>query len=148
LALPKVLVVDDDSALRAMVSDALREDGFAVETAANGALALGMVGNVRPALIILDLNMPIMDGVTFAQTYQSLTGPPAPIILLSAAATDEVARRIGAVAHLAKPVDLDALIELAWRLVRNRRGPESGRAKRARGADRRPARSKRTPATD
>ena len=140
----KVLVVDDDSALRATVSDALRDDGFDVETAANGALALGMIATVRPALIILDLNMPIMDGTTFALNYQRLGGSPAPIILLSGAATDEVASRIGAVAFLAKPVDLETLLDLARRLVHDREQRRQRRStgRATRGAARRPHESR------
>lgn len=127
---PTVLIIDDDSALRATVGEALRDDGFDVETAANGALALSKVASVRPALIILDLNMPVMDGQSFALAYRRQAQSPVPIILLSGIASDRVANQIGAVAYLAKPVDLETLLDLVRRLVRSgdeRRFPSRNR---------------------
>jgi len=59
----KVLVVDDDPAMRRMVEHVLQLDGLHVCTAANGAECLVAVGAESPDLVILDVNMPVMDGL-------------------------------------------------------------------------------------
>src|SRR5918997_2977164 len=65
-----VLVVDDDEGVRAVMATALEDDGWRVETAENGRTALDMLVCGRPDVIILDLRVPIMDGLTFAELYR------------------------------------------------------------------------------
>jgi CheY-like chemotaxis protein len=64
----------------------------------------------EPALILLDLRMPIMDGWSFVQRYRRVATAPAAIVLMSAAADlPTIATQLGADAHLRKPFDLDGL---------------------------------------
>jgi DNA-binding response OmpR family regulator len=109
----RVLVVEDDQILRAVVADALLEDGYRVETAADGQVALEMAGRLRPDLVILDLMMPYLDGEAFSAAMRQIDGLEAtPIILISAARhADEVGARIGAHLTLRKPFDLYELTE-------------------------------------
>src|SRR5262245_5143042 len=79
-----VLVVDDDEGVRAVMASALEDDGWEVATATNGRSALEALQRWRPGLIILDLRMPVMDGLTFANHYRELPDPKAPLILISA----------------------------------------------------------------
>ena len=65
-----VLVVDDDLEIVEMMVTILRRSGFAVETAGNGREALDRVRTLRPALILLDIHMPIMDGAEFRQAQR------------------------------------------------------------------------------
>src|SRR3712207_5633718 len=65
-----VLVVDDDEGVRAVMATALEDDGWTVETAENGRTALETLHWARPEAIILDLRMPVMDGLTFAERYR------------------------------------------------------------------------------
>ena len=106
-----VLVVDDDEGVRAVMATALEDDGWTVATAENGRRALDTLRETRPEAIILDLRMPVMDGVTFAQQYREFPEPRAPLILISATVTHAAIQETGAVTGLRKPVDLDVLLD-------------------------------------
>src|SRR5215475_14461135 len=60
--MPRVLIVDDDAAIRKMLVDALSLEGFHTETARDGREALGLLEDGRKRIVLLDLMMPIMDG--------------------------------------------------------------------------------------
>jgi signal transduction histidine kinase/CheY-like chemotaxis protein len=106
----RVLVVEDDPDVRLLVTDALRDAGLDVRAAVNGREALELAAADPPDLILLDKLMPVMDGSAFSRAYRAATAVPAPIIAFCAARdTDEWARSIGAVDHVAKPFDLDEL---------------------------------------
>src|SRR5687767_14101022 len=113
-ALRPVLVVDDEEPIRGFLVAALALEGYAVVEAPDGAAALTQAHQAAPCLILLDMHMPGMDGWEFARRYRARSGPHAPIVCLTAAATaaDAAARgaQIGAVASLSKPFDLDALL--------------------------------------
>jgi DNA-binding response OmpR family regulator len=106
---PRILIIDDDLALCETVRELLREQ-YAVATAPHGAAALDLVTVHEPALILLDLRMPIMDGWSFVQQYRRVTVVPAAIVLMSAAADlPNIARQLGADGYLRKPFDLSTL---------------------------------------
>ncbi len=107
-----VLVVDDDEGVRAVMATALEDDGWDVETAENGRTALEALLESRPEAIILDLRMPVMDGLTFAEHYRAFPEPRAPLILISATVTESAVRATGAVAGLRKPIDLNLLLDI------------------------------------
>lgn len=111
-----ILVVDDDPGILAAVSDALSGEGFAVETALNGAAALEKVDRVKPGLILLDMRMPVMDGWAFARTLRA-RGLAIPILVMTAAANAAGwAREIQADGFLAKPFDVSDLLDAVVRL--------------------------------
>jgi CheY-like chemotaxis protein len=84
--------------------------------AANGALALDLLRQTTPQVILLDTRMPVMDGRAFARAYHEQAMPHAPIIVLTAAAdADAIADEIKADAVLQKPFDLDDLLRLVGR---------------------------------
>jgi two-component system chemotaxis response regulator CheY len=60
--MPRVLVVDDDDALREIVAEAIADAGYVVEQAENGRIALDKMRASSPCLVLLDLMMPVMDG--------------------------------------------------------------------------------------
>jgi DNA-binding response OmpR family regulator len=106
-----VLVVDDDPDIRSLIQGLLEDEGLSVSTAADGRQALDCVERARPALIVLDLGLPLLSGEQVASRLQHLAGAPPPIILISAAGNlAEVARRVGAIGYLRKPFDLDELL--------------------------------------
>lgn len=80
----KVLVVEDDRAIREMVTSALAEVGYAVATARNGAEALDRCRRFAPHVIVLDLMMPEVDGIEFLKRRPTI-GCAAPVIVMSAA---------------------------------------------------------------
>jgi CheY-like chemotaxis protein len=116
-----VLVVEDDEGVRAVMATALEDEGWIVETAENGRTALDTLVWARPEAIILDLRMPIMDGLSFAERYREFPEPRAPLILISATVTQAAVQATGAVTGLRKPVDLNVLLETvrAYAMARN-----------------------------
>jgi len=106
---PRVLVIDDDDALCETIREVLGDE-YAVATARHGAAALDLVKVHEPALILLDLRMPIMDGWSFAQQYRQVVGVPARVVVMSAAGDlPHIAQQLGADGYLRKPFDLNKL---------------------------------------
>ena len=123
-----VLVVDDDPTLRGLFADLLRERGWQVSTAANGAEAVRAVRRSRPHLVLMDYEMPVLDGLAAAREIAALPGPPVPVVMVSSrddAATREAARAAGIERYLVKPVSpatLQSVVaehEAAWRAAPN-----------------------------
>ena len=126
----RILVIDDDDAIRTCVAALLRDEGYEVLTAANGVEALDLlaaadtagrdsavsadsaVSGGGPDLILLDMNMPALDGWGFAREYRLRPGPHAPILVMTAA-PDAVQRAAEVEAHavLPKPFDIDHALE-------------------------------------
>ena len=118
--MPQILVVEDDDAIRELVSDVLRDDGYDVREATNGAEALKQVCNERPDLIVLDLMMPVMDGWAFVEECRvKAFCEDVPIVVTSAShdlpTTAERLRSFGVRTCLAKPFDVDGLLALVER---------------------------------
>jgi CheY-like chemotaxis protein len=118
--MPQILVVEDDDAIRGLVSDVLRDDGYLVREARNGIEALEQVRGGPPDLIVLDLMMPIMDGWTFVEECRSRNYcEGVPIVVTSAShdlpKTAERLRAYGVRTCLAKPFDVDGLLALVER---------------------------------
>ncbi len=81
---PKVLVVEDDDATRAMLRRALEKEGWTVSEAVNGKAGLEQVAADPPALILLDLMMPEMDGFEFLEGLRRNGGPRPPVVVITA----------------------------------------------------------------
>lgn len=121
-----ILVVDDDEAIRESLSDCLRDEGFEVVCARNGAEALASLEAMEsPIVILLDLMMPVMSGWEFLEVVQASDRLSAiPIIVVSAMCAP------GARACIEKPVDLDRLLEAVHSLATPRpRSPTAQDAK-------------------
>ena len=107
----RVLVVDDDPSILDTVTSILSTEGYQVKSAAGGEEALALVSTWRPSLVLLDMRMPLMDGWAVARALRE-SGSKVPIVVMTAA---ENAKRwadeIDAAGHLAKPFDLDELLE-------------------------------------
>jgi CheY-like chemotaxis protein len=108
----RILVVDDEPSMRALVRDVLHLDGYIVDEAANGVDALGKMRGAPPSAVVLDLMMPVMGGRRVAESMhqeQALTGIP--FILLSAdPGLQEACHDLAAAACLHKPFEIDALL--------------------------------------
>ena len=115
---PLILVVEDEPELRAVVTFILQEEGFDVETASDGQQAVDRVRITRPALVVLDMGLPILSGEEVAAELQKFYPEPPPILVMSAAgAIAERARRIGAASYIAKPFDLDELASTVRKII-------------------------------
>jgi DNA-binding response OmpR family regulator len=112
MAASYVLVVDDDPAIRGLVGDALRNEGYTVDLAAHGREALDAMRARRPSTVVLDLMMPVMDGFSFIEAcHHEQLCDGVPIVVISA--VHDALERINEVpvhACIAKPFDLDDLV--------------------------------------
>ena len=121
---PSILLVEDDHALRSMIAQALRRDGYLVVECANGDEALDWLGHGildgyyerLPALIVSDIRLPYFDGLELLDSMRSALDR-VPFILITAFPDEEVYRRafaLGARNVLAKPFDLEDLRAAVW----------------------------------
>ena len=107
-----VLVVDDDDAIRAAEHELLRENGYRVVEARDGAEALWVMQHDPPAVVILDVQMPGVDGPSFARELR-MGLKHVPLVILTAALDPRrEADRCNAEAYLAKPYDSGALLQV------------------------------------
>jgi CheY-like chemotaxis protein len=107
-----VLVVDDDAAIRGFIAEALGGEGYQVMEAADGQGALDAVEITTPDLILLDVQMPGIDGWDVLRHLRAKAGPHQPIVVMTGQYSgQERALGTGAQGYLAKPFDLDDLIE-------------------------------------
>lgn len=114
----RVLVIDDDDAMCGVLHEWLTEHGYSVVTVPDGAAALSEIEKRSPAVIMLDLRMPVMDGEAFAREFRHSNGQRANLILLSANdGVEEDARRLGASAFIRKPFDLDEVLTTIQRCI-------------------------------
>jgi two-component system, chemotaxis family, chemotaxis protein CheY len=119
-----VLVVDDDPDILEAVCDILEVEGYRVSRARHGGEALERLRGERPSLILLDLMMPVMDGIAFAHALRDRrVEPEIPIVVISADGNPQKAASIGARGFLAKPFDIEALLSHVAAITRR---PETG----------------------
>ena len=106
-----VLVVDDDPDILQTLALCLSTEGYGVLMASNGKEALDLLRQEKPACILLDLMMPVMDGWQFVTELDQRGWRRAPLLILSAdRAVQGHASKLQADAYLAKPFDLDELL--------------------------------------
>jgi CheY-like chemotaxis protein len=108
---PYVLVMDDDEDLRLLVTAVLEHAGIRVASAPDGEAALAAVRRSIPALILLDMRMPVMDGWEFCRALDE-GGISRPRLVVVTAASDAAARaaEVAANDYLSKPFDIDHLV--------------------------------------
>jgi DNA-binding NtrC family response regulator len=131
-----ILVVDDELGIRALLSEILADEGHTVELAENAAQARQIRESLRPDLVLLDIWMPDVDGVTLLKEWSAGGQLSMPVIMMSGHGTIDTAveaTKYGASAFLEKPITLQkllravetALIKPAQRLAAALSGPRS-----------------------
>lgn len=116
-----ILVIDDDPDIRDLVSVYLEGAGHSVTHAENGQAGIDLAQEYRPDLLVLDINMPIMDGT---RVMQILRGAPEtaklPVIALSAMTASDMRDdmyQLGCDAYVVKPIDFGVLMDKVDKLI-------------------------------
>jgi two-component system, OmpR family, KDP operon response regulator KdpE len=115
----RILVVDDEMEIRRALSRALSTRGFEVETAADGEQALAHAEAFRPDLIVLDLNLPELDGLEVCRRLRTWTSVQILVLSVREDESDKVAALdLGADDYLTKPFGVDELVARVRALLR------------------------------
>lgn len=126
----RILVVDDEADIRSLVKEILTEEGYDVDVAANGAEARALRQKQHPDLILLDIWMPDVDGITLLREWSAAASNGCPVVMMSGHGTVDTAveaTRLGALDFVEKPLSLAKLLRTVERAL------ESARARRASG---------------
>ena len=119
----RILVVDDGAENRELISVVLTEFGLTPDEAENGQIAVDMARAKSYDLILMDMQMPVMDGFTATRTLRA-AGNSAPIVALTANAMQGFEKEViaaGCTAYLTKPIDIDVLLASIAKFVGGRR---------------------------
>lgn len=108
-----ILVVDDELGIRALLSEILADEGHTIELAENAAEARACRERMRPDLVLLDIWMPDVDGITLLKEWGATALLTMPVIMMSGHGTIDTAveaTKFGAMAFLEKPITLQKLL--------------------------------------
>jgi DNA-binding NtrC family response regulator len=108
-----ILVVDDELGIRALLSEILTDEGHTVELAENAAQARGVRDRLKPDLVLLDIWMPDVDGISLLKEWGASGALAMPVIMMSGHGTIDTAveaTKFGAMAFLEKPITLQKLL--------------------------------------
>lgn len=120
MSAPYILVIDDERDIRELVKEILEDEGYEVNLAANGEEARKMRRQRRPNLILLDVWMPDVDGVSLLREWVDEGGPTVPVVMISGHGTVETAveaTRLGAYDFIEKPLSLAKLLLVVGRAL-------------------------------
>ena len=124
----RILVVDDDATVSEIVARYLERDGYAVETVADGRVALERALAEPPDLVVLDLMLPGMDGLDVCRRLRALA--PVPIVILTARGQEAdriVGLELGADDYVSKPFSTKELVARVRAVLRRAKGPLAAR---------------------
>jgi two-component system, NtrC family, nitrogen regulation response regulator NtrX len=128
---PHILVVDDEADIRGLLKEILSEEGYEVDVAANAAQARASRARQVPDLVLLDIWMPDVDGITLLREWSAAASDGCPVVMMSGHSTVETAveaTRLGAFDFVEKPLSLAKLLRTVERaLDAGRRHRQSGR---------------------
>jgi len=134
----RILVVDDEANARSALAELLREEGYTVETAADGFKALPKIDELAPDVIVTDLKMPGLDGLGLMRKSLEQDPDRAVIMMTAFGAVDTAvaAMRAGATDYLTKPINFDELLVVVERAIERRRLKQEAGQLRERLAER------------
>ncbi len=107
----KLLIVDDQNGIRILLMEVFSSEGYETYQASNGKLALEIVRNVSPDLVLLDMKIPGMDGLDILKHIKSID-PSIKVIMMTAYGELDMIKEatdLGAIMHFTKPFDIDEL---------------------------------------
>ena len=111
-ARPKILIAEDDARARDYLCTLLKDEGYEVETAADGTEAWRLLLDARFEGLLLDVQMPGRDGLTILRELQSVAQPPAALVMTAYGSSSVAieAMKLGAYDYLTKPLHFDELL--------------------------------------
>jgi two-component system, cell cycle response regulator DivK len=118
--MPRCLLIDDDGDSREAYAEYLRGYGYDVTALGDSRGAMADIAVHRPAIVLLDLQMPFLDGFELLRRIKTLPGPALPVVVISACAYPEDRARAAAArcdAFLAKPATPDEVLATIRQLV-------------------------------
>src|SRR6187551_3339260 len=125
-----ILVVDDEADIRTLLKEILSEEGYEVDVAANAAQARASRAKQTPDLVLLDIWMPDVDGITLLREWSATATNGCPVVMMSGHGTVETAveaTRLGAFDFVEKPLSLAKLLRTVERAL------DAGKRKRIAG---------------
>jgi DNA-binding NtrC family response regulator len=117
---PRILIVDDEADIRGLLSEILAEEGYEVEVAADAASARRAAAREEPDLVLLDIWMPDMDGISLLREWNEKQSLHCPVVMLSGHGTVETAveaTRLGAFDFVEKPLSIAKLLRTTERAL-------------------------------
>jgi two-component system response regulator (stage 0 sporulation protein F) len=107
----KLLIVDDQNGIRILLTEVFSTEGYQTYQASNGKLALEIVRNASPDLVLLDMKIPGMDGLDILKHIKSIDASIKVIMMTAYGELDMIkeATDLGAIMHFTKPFDIDEL---------------------------------------
>jgi CheY-like chemotaxis protein len=105
-----VLVVDDDPMIRSLLTEVLELSDYEVQGAANGLEALKAIERCRPSVMLLDMQMPVLDGWGVARSLHEQGRHIPTVVMTAASAAKQWCREVSAEACLGKPFDLEDML--------------------------------------
>ena len=130
MTIPHILVVDDEADIRGLLKEILSEEGYEVDVAANAVQARASRARQTPDLVLLDIWMPDVDGITLLREWSASTSDGCPVVMMSGHGTVETAveaTRLGAFDFVEKPLSLAKLLRTVERAL------DAGKRKRQSG---------------
>ncbi len=129
----RILVVDDEADIRSLVKEILSDEGYEVEVAANGAEARALRQRQQPDLVLLDIWMPDVDGITLLREWSATTANGCAVVMMSGHGTVDTAieaTRLGAMDFVEKPLSLAKLLRTVEKALEGARARKtSGKGK-------------------
>jgi DNA-binding NtrC family response regulator len=129
-----ILVVDDEVGIRALLSEILTDEGHAIEMAENAAQARAVRERLRPDLVLLDIWMPDVDGISLLKEWGSVGLLTMPVVMMSGHGTIDTAveaTKFGAMAFLEKPITLQKLLRAVDQALAKPAAPSASAARAA-----------------
>src|SRR5246127_1947537 len=131
MTIPHILVVDDEADIRGLLKEILSEEGYDVDVAANAVQARASRARQTPDLVLLDIWMPDVDGISLLREWSASTTDGCPVVMMSGHGTVETAveaTRLGAFDFVEKPLSLAKLLRTVERaLDAGRRHRQAGK---------------------
>lgn len=113
----KVLIVDDQAGIRQLLHEVLNDEDYEVKVAENGMKSLEIIKDYQPEIILLDMSMPVMNGLEVLKALQNMTLNVRTIMMTAYGEAEYVdkARELGAYAYITKPFDIIKLCDMIAR---------------------------------